>query len=191
MKPERQMTQSKRSKAQAGMSLLEVTIALAILLIVSVNILTMSLLAMKTTESQGHLSARTAEYAQDKMEQLLSLAFGDQNSDTTAVSNGTIVVGSGTGKGLQVGGSADPTAPVAGYVDYLDADGNPSTAAGNWYYIRVWQISNVAGVPNVVVNGVLSPSAKVITVTSRVRNSVGGKGLLPQSTVSAGISYPF
>ena len=59
--------------SQAGMSLLEVMIALGILLIASVGIMTMGTVAVSTTENQGHLAARTAEYAQDKIEQLNSL----------------------------------------------------------------------------------------------------------------------
>jgi Tfp pilus assembly protein PilV len=55
------------------MSLLEVMIALGILLIASVGIMTMGTVAVSTTENQGHLAARTAEYAQDKIEQLNSL----------------------------------------------------------------------------------------------------------------------
>ena len=37
----------------------------------------MGVVGMMTTENQGHLAARTTEYAQDKMEQLLVLAYGD------------------------------------------------------------------------------------------------------------------
>jgi len=46
--------------SQEGMSLLEVMIALAILLIASVGIMTMGTVAIATTENQGHLAARTA-----------------------------------------------------------------------------------------------------------------------------------
>ncbi|MBZ5528573.1 MAG: type II secretion system GspH family protein, partial [Acidobacteriia bacterium] len=116
--------------SQSGMTLLEVVIALAILLIVSVNIMTVSILSIKATESQGHLSARTAEYAQDKMEQLLALAFTDTVSDTTSTTSGIITTASTGGTGLGVGGSSNPLAPVAGYVDYLDANGNPMAAGG-------------------------------------------------------------
>ena len=42
----------------------------------------MGVVAMMTTENQGHLAARTTEYAQDKMEQLLVLSWGDSTSDT-------------------------------------------------------------------------------------------------------------
>jgi len=59
------------------MSLLETMIATAVLLIATVGIMAMAMIATSTTENQGHLATRTAEYAQDKMEQLISLAYGD------------------------------------------------------------------------------------------------------------------
>ena len=66
----------------------------------------LGLMAVAKTESEGHLVARVTEYSQDKMEQLLSLAYGDASTDTrvfpAAATGGT---------GLAVGGSADPTAP--------------------------------------------------------------------------------
>jgi len=165
--------------SQEGMSLLEVMIALAILLIASVGIMTMGTVAIATTENQGHLAARTAEYAQDKMEQLTSLAYLDPTTDTTAfppTSTG--------GSGLTVGGSSDPSSPVTtpgtGYVDYLDISGQPTTATGNWFYIRVWQIST------------FSTNLKQITVTAKVRRQVGAPaGALPQSTLTTLKSSPF
>src|SRR3954469_5393595 len=91
---------------QAGMTLMETVIALAILLIVSTGIMSVVLVAITTTETQGHLAARTAEYAQDKIEQLTSLSYADTVSDTTqfpAANSG--------GTGLSIGGSFDPAAP--------------------------------------------------------------------------------
>jgi Tfp pilus assembly protein PilV len=73
----------RRRRSQAGISILETMIAVVILLVVSVGILSMAMVSMTTTENQGHRAARTAEYAQDKAEQLLSLYWGDQTSDTT------------------------------------------------------------------------------------------------------------
>src|SRR5215468_4380629 len=71
--------------SESGMSLIETTIALALLLTVSVGVLSLGGLAMATTENEGHLLARTAEYAQDKMEQLLALKFCDATSNTTVL----------------------------------------------------------------------------------------------------------
>lgn len=165
----------KNRKSQAGFSLVETMIALGLLLIVSAGLMGVGAIALSTTENQGHLAARTAEYAQDKMEQLLALRYGDKNGDTTvfpAAQTG--------GTGLVAGGSLSTTAPVAGYVDYLDASGNPVAAAANWQYIRVWQITeNAAG------------NLKTISVLSQVQSGVGQTGLLPQSTVVALKSFPF
>src|SRR5260370_9450355 len=114
--------------SQAGMSLLETMIALAILLIATVGLLSMGMAAIGTTENQGHLAARTAEYAQDKMEQLMSLGYPDQVTDTTQFPacnpHRTNPPPSTTATRLAVGGSSGPSAPVTtpgnGYVDYLD-----------------------------------------------------------------------
>lgn len=190
MNSQKPKVRRKNRKTQAGLTLLEVVIALAILLVISVNIMTVALMAITTTETQGHLTARTAEYAQDKMEQLLALAFSDTQSDTTAVVSGIITTSSTGGQGLAVGGSSNPLTPVAGYVDYLDSNGNPVAAGAAWYYIRVWQIALIPA-PTTVVNGVTINTAKMITVTVRVNSAVGGTGMLPQSTLTTGKSYPF
>jgi hypothetical protein len=135
-------------------------------------------MAVAITENQGHLAARTTEYAQDKMEQLLALAYGDTTSDTrvfpATATNGT---------GLGIGGSSDPNAPVDKYVDYLDQNGNLLPSANGappagWFYKRVWNIS--------------SPSAnlKLITVTVTVASSIG-RMLVPKSTVAALKTFPF
>jgi prepilin-type N-terminal cleavage/methylation domain-containing protein len=165
--------------SQVGMSLLEVMIALAILLIASIGIMSMGTVAIATTENQGHLAARTAEYAQDKMEQLNSLSWGDKTTDTI-----TFPPSASGGAGLSVGGSSDPNSPVTtpgtGYVDYLDISGQPTTSTGNWFYIRVWQVSSFA------------TNLKQITVTAKVRRQVGAPaGALPQSTLTTLKSSPF
>lgn len=166
-----------RRRSQAGMSLLETLIAVSVLLIASVGILAMGMVAMTTSENQGHRAARTAEYAQDKAEQLLSLAYSDPQSDTTVFP--TAAAG---GTGLSLGGSSDPNAPVAGYVDYLDSNGNllGGGAPATWFYKRVWQISAPAGTANL----------KQITVTAVTPAAIGGVQA-PGSTVSALKTSPF
>lgn len=187
----------KTCNSQAGLTLIETMIALALLLIVTTGMLGVGALALTTTENQGHLVARTAEYAQDKMEQLLALKYCDADSNTA-----TLPTTPGTGAGLAgcpaplvspatgtsgVGGSSSPSAPVAGYVDYLDASGNLLTtgaggaAPAGWKYIRVWQVSS-ANATNTV---------KQISVTVKVSSEVGSSGTLPQSTVTALKAYPF
>src|SRR3989337_192616 len=96
-----------RRRSQAGTTLIEVSIALVILLTVSVGIMGLFAVSMVTTENQGHLQARASEYAQDKMEQLISLAYTDSVSNTaTFPTNDTCLCGTG----LAVGGSSNPDA---------------------------------------------------------------------------------
>src|SRR5262249_10240229 len=152
----------KRYRSQNGVSILETLIAVSVLLVVSVGILAMGMVALTTTENQGHRAARTAEYAQDKAEQLLSLAYGDSTSDTTV-----FPTANGGGSGLLVGGSSDPNAPTAQYVDYLDANGNLLASGGGapagWFYERAWQISTPPGTTHL----------KQITVTAMSAAGVG------------------
>src|SRR5262249_12031299 len=94
-----------------GTTLVETSIASGILLVTLAGLMGMGAIATMHTENQGHLAPRTSEYAQDKMEQLLSLAYSDAASDTVqfpALSAG--------GSGLAVGGSTNTAAPVSLYV---------------------------------------------------------------------------
>ncbi len=179
---------------QAGSTLIETMIAVAIILICAAGVLGMAANAMKTTESQGHLVARTAEYSQDKMEQLLALAFCDSTSNTTVVPT-TSTGGSGlagcaanicnVGSSLTgtsgVGGGTTPGSPVANYVDYLDSTGAPVASTAGWEYIRVWSVTTP-------VNG--SNNLKQIAVTTQVAGQAG-PGQLPQSTVAVVKTCPF
>jgi prepilin-type N-terminal cleavage/methylation domain-containing protein len=166
-------------RQQGGFSLLESVIALSLLLIVSLGLLPLGVVATTTTENQGHLMARATEYAQDKMEQMLSLAYGDVLSDTRvfpAADTG--------GTGLALGGSSDPEAPVALYVDYLNIAGTllpaeGTTAPANWYYKRVWEVESAG------------TNLKRITVTVKVKSAVGSTGRVPQATVASIKTYPF
>lgn len=176
-----------------GFSLLETVFALGILAIVAMGILPLGLLAVTTTENQGHLMARTTEYAQDKLEQLMALSFGDSTSDTRV-----FPATSAGGTGLAVGGSSDTTAPVNSYVDYLDINGNVLAAGGgggapaNWYYMRVWRVEEVD--PGNTSCPLTAPAKclKRITVSSTVRATANGiVGLVPRSTVAALKTYPF
>ena len=189
--------------SQRGMSLVETLIALAILIVVAAGVMGLAVVALSTTETQGHLVARTAEYAQDKMEQLMALRFCDGGSDGLSGTNTTVfpATTNPAGTGLAgctaatignvppappptplIGGSLNTTAPSAGYVDYLDASGNLVGSAANWEYIRVWQISQPAG----------TVGMKQISVRAQVRRAIGSNtGLLPTTTVVALKTFPF
>ena len=166
----------RRLRSSAGISLVETIFALSVLMIVALGVLPLGVIATTTTENQGHLMARTSEYAQDKMEQLLALAYGDVVSDTRDV----ITKNSG-GSGLTAGGSADPDAPTALYVDYLDINGNMLDAnePGDWYYKRVWDVE------------VVSANLKQVTVVATTRSAVGGVGRIPRATVTSLKTNPF
>lgn len=178
MSDTRRPGQSGFAAGDEGMTLIETLAALALLLVLMAGLMSVATVALKITENQGNLAARTTEYAQDKMEQLLSLTYGDTISDTRvfpAAGNG--------GTGLTApGGSANPAAPVNGYVDYLDLSGNilPSNAGppANWFYMRVWAITT----PSV--------NLKQIQVTATVRWGFGGS-MAPVSTVTALKTWPF
>ncbi len=184
MKRKRKIHLSRSRKSQKGLTLVETMIALAMLLVVAGGVMGLAAVAVTTTETQGHLAARTAEYSQDKMEQLLALKFCDQITDTTVF---PAVAGTGTGlAGCTNLSNPVPTAtaggpPTAGYVDYLDASGNLVGSGGQWEYTRSWQITVPAG----------SVGLKQITVLTKAKRSVGGSAVVPQATVVALKTYPF
>ena len=175
------MGQAMKTK-QAGFSLLEVMFALSILLIVAISLVPLGVIATTTTENQGHLDARVTEYAQDKLEQLLALAYSDQLTDTRVFPAAAI-----GGTGLAIGGTSDPAvAGVDKYVDYLDINGTLIPAPGGvppagWFYKRVWQISAPAGTARL----------KQVTVAAIVSSQVGRLGRLPRATVTALKTEPF
>jgi len=168
---------------EQGTTLIETTIASAILLVTLAGLMSMGAVATMHTENQGHLAPRTSEYAQDKMEQLLSLPYGDQASDTVvfpAVSFG--------GSGLSIGGSTNTAAPINLYVDWLAQDGSllggGTAQPAGWFYERTWQITCVTA------TCVRDPATgtergiKRIDVTVTVRTGVAN--FMPaKSTVSA------
>src|SRR4051812_50169528 len=111
----------RRLADEEGTTLIETSIACGILLVTLAGLMSMGTIATMHTENQGHLAPRTTEYAQDKMEQLLALAYGDTSTNTVvfpAVSPG--------GSGLAVGGSGNTAAPANLYVDLPAKNGRPA-----------------------------------------------------------------
>ena len=169
-----------RLQSEDGLTLIETAIATGILLVVMAGLLSMAALATNYTENHGHLEARTTEYAQDKMEQMLALAYSDEASDTV-----TFPAAALGGTGLKVGGSADPAAPVDLYIDWLAQDGTllggGTTAPANWFYKRVWEVTCAVSPCSDT-----SPTTgvKQLKVLATVRSALGG-AMVPRSTVVA------
>ena len=168
---------------------METMIALGMLLVVATGVMGLATVAVSTTETQGHLAARTAEYSQDKMEQLLALHFCDGQTDTTQFpapsTGGTGLAGctnlTAATPTATAGGSLSTTAPTPLYVDYLDGSGSRVASTATWEYIRVWQITVPAG----------SVGMKQVTVLTKANHASGGGLTVPQSTVVALKTYPF
>jgi hypothetical protein len=169
------------ARTEQGTTILEVMVASALLVTLMAGLMAMSGLAISTTENQGHLAARATEYAQDKMEQLIALQYGDAATDTRvfpAVDTG--------GSGLAAGGSFNVDSPVATYVDYLDQNGNQcvstnpacgaptgNTPPAGWFYVRAWEIDDVS--PASCANPPNPPSClKRITVGAATIRGFGG-----------------
>lgn len=156
---------AKRTKtvSESGVTLLETMIAAVILLIGVAGVMGLMTVAASQTGSQGEILTRTAEYSQDKMDQLMALSFTNTSTDTTE--------GTGSAVGLTAGGST--TTATSGYVDYLDGYGNQLTSSTDAFYTRMWSISNSS--PG-------SSTLDVITVVTTGQNTGGGGGK-PSSTL--------
>jgi prepilin-type N-terminal cleavage/methylation domain-containing protein len=178
---------------ERGFSLVETMVALCLLLIVAAGVLPLGVVSLQISETHGHLRARAAEYAQDKLEQLMALSYGDAVSDTRV-----FPATAGGGSGLTPGGSANLAAPVNQYVDYLTMEGVllPSvngTPPASWHYQRIWQVEEVGGAD---ANCPVAASAaqkclKRISVTTTVRVAQGAGGMIPRATITALKTYPF
>jgi len=167
-------------------------VASALLVTLMAGLMAMAGIAISTTENQGHLGARTTEYAQDKMEQLLGLQYNDSTSDTRVFP----APGSG-GTGLAPGGSYDVDNPTASYVDYLDGSGNLCGSAGaacaapsgntppsGWFYKRVWKVDDST------TDGTMPTNLKRITVATATSRGFGG-GTRATSYLTVLKSNPF
>jgi len=181
-----------RPRSERGSTLIETMVAIAILLIVVVGLLPVFAIGIQTTNQQGDMATRTTEYAQDKMEQLLTLnainltsdGFNDGTTDTTvfpSVTDGsTGCTGSG-GNTCGLGGtmaasttvgSVPPAAVVKYFVDYLDTNGNLLTSSTGAEYTRQWQVSTDS-----------TGTLKTITIVSTSLKAAGVMGLAPTSTL--------
>src|SRR6266849_813153 len=101
------------ASSQRGVSIIETTIAAAVLITVVVGVLPVFIMASQTTEQQGDITTRTTEYAQDKMESLFNLAFDDGATDTTIFPAAT-AGGTGLGGTMAASSTVGAIPPTAG-----------------------------------------------------------------------------
>jgi len=133
-------------------------VAAVVLLVGVVAMMGIFGVAVSQNQDQGKLAVQTATYCQNKLQELESLPFLDPSTDTAiwppAQTGGTGLCGA-MAPGTTCGG-IDPSAPVAGFVDYLDADGNPVTGLAGAAFVRQWKIAADA-----------TGTLKTITVSTR------------------------
>lgn len=109
-------------RKQAGFTLMETIIAAIILMIGTIGIAGLFSVALTRTSTYGDKATRTAEYAQDKMEELLGSTFAT----------------------LTAGDGITPTTPPSGFYDYIGKTGVPTTSATGAQYMRRWKIENTS-----------------------------------------------
>jgi type II secretory pathway pseudopilin PulG len=161
-------------QGQHGMTLIETLIACTILLVMVIGVLPVFIVGFQTTEQQGNLATRTTQYAQDKMESLVSLEFNDGVTDTTVFPPNAA---GGTGLGGTMAASSSvggvpPAAAAAGYADYLDINGSPVTSSASAYYTRQWEIATDS-----------TDTLKTIAVVVTAAQGAAVKGLAPSVTL--------
>jgi type II secretory pathway pseudopilin PulG len=143
---------------ERGLTLIETMVAAVVLLVGVVAMMGMFGVAVGQGQTEGRLAMQTATYCQNKIQQLASLKFTDAATDTTVwpplATGGTGLCGALAASSTC--GSIDPAAPVTGFVDYLDGNGNTVATAATARFVRQWQI---AGDP--------TGTLKTITVLTR------------------------
>jgi prepilin-type N-terminal cleavage/methylation domain-containing protein len=148
----------KSSRGEHGFSLIEVVIAVGLLAVLSIGIAQLFGMATKANyAAKGQTS--TALLAAEKMEQLRGLAWGfDQGPNALGLPVSDLVTNLSTdpstagGLGLNPSPAGTLDANTAGYVDYLDRNGQwvgngqdpPRTAV----YVRRWAVDPLPTNPN-------------------------------------------
>jgi Tfp pilus assembly protein PilV len=158
---------SKKNSYQAGVSILETLIASAVLMIGVAGVMSVFSYAAGTSKGQGDIGTRVVAYTQDKMEQLLSLDYADNSTDTTSTTYPMPATGTGLGGDMAANstvGGTNTAAPANGYVDYLDFTGNRLQTPNGAFFTRVWSIS---------LDG---SKMKTITVVTAAKSQAGANG---------------
>lgn len=135
---------------QRGTTLIETMVATAICMIVVFGLAGLVTMSTRQAKDMGSTASQATTLAAQKMERLMALSFGATTGPNTGDS------------GLTPTATNTLNSDTAGYVDYVDANGQrldtltPSTAPNNpaVFFTRRWRVEAVAG----------STTLKVITV---------------------------
>jgi Tfp pilus assembly protein PilE len=161
-----------------GVTLVETMIAVLVAFIAMASVGAVVFSSMVANKNQGTETTRLTALAQEKMEQLARLNYGDTTTNTTLITD------PGWAIGLTANTSTDLTqltdCPAAGsanigYVDFLDNNAQPlsgacaTAVAGGFGYVRRWKITTVSGVPGL----------KQISVVVYALNAVQAGGAKP------------
>ena len=188
----------RKRREETGTSLIETMFAVLISLVAIASLGSAIVQATVADKNQGGEVTRATIYAQDKIENLLSLNFSTctQTSTSQPVGcNTTGITASGWTQGLLSGGALTPPqleCPVSGstvgYVDFLDASGAQiigdscsvvGTGAGIPGYIRQWEVQDLAS---------SGPALKQITVSVYAANGVNAGSGKPIVTLTSVLS---
>jgi prepilin-type N-terminal cleavage/methylation domain-containing protein len=151
-----------RCSSQAGFSLVEVLVAVALMVVALVALA--QLFALSTRTNQGaRYSTSTAILAEQKMEQLRGLNWGfdmlglpltDLTTNVAAfeATGECAAASTGAGVGLSPSPSGTLAANTDGYVDFIDINGcglgGGASAPSGTVYIRRWSIEPLPTNPN-------------------------------------------
>ena len=147
-------------RSERGVSLIETMTAVCIALFSVFGMGGLIAQVAATTKNQGTETTQATIFAQDKIENMLSLNFVNCNLPSASqpqACNTTGISSTSWTQGLLAGGATAPkqaTCPISGatigYVDFLDHYGVPITGAScatlvttSFAYVRQWQIADL------------------------------------------------
>ena len=175
-------------KGSRGVTLVETMMAVLVAFIAMASVGAVVFSSMVANKNQGTETTRITALAQEKIEQLVRLAYSDTTTNTTLITD------TGWAIGLTSNTSTDLTQLTAcpttgssniGYVDFLDNNAQPlsgacaTAIAGGFGYVRRWKITTVSGVTglkqvtvvvyslNAVQAGSAKPSVSLTTFKSQ------------------------
>lgn len=170
------------ARTDAGFTLVELLIAIAILSSIAAGVAGLFGVAIKTTEG-ARVQTATVALAIQKMEQLRALTWGFDAAGVGRVTDSTtdlsVEPSTGSGSGLSPSPPGTLDSNIAGFVDYLDKNGRwvgtGASPPGQAVFIRRWSVDALAGAPD-------DTLLLQVLVTTVIREATGwaGGGVRPR-----------